>query len=53
MLEHGSPQRDGTLGWLLLARFPVALALASWHDTWAASVAIGGPSASAHAGSHE
>ena len=33
---------DRALAWLLLAHFPVVLAIAPIHDTWLAAVAIGG-----------
>ncbi len=42
MLERGRADVDRSLGLLLLAHFPVALALALLHDTWAAAIGIGG-----------
>jgi len=33
---------DRALAWLLLAHFPVALAIAGVHDTWTAALAVGG-----------
>lgn len=33
---------DRLLGWLLLAHFPLALALAAWRGTWTSAVVAGG-----------
>ena len=33
---------DRALAWLLLAHFPVALAIAGVHDTWTAALVVGG-----------
>jgi len=43
MLQRARASVDRTLGWLLLAHLPVALALAVLHDTWGVAVGLGGP----------
>ncbi len=42
MLQRGRTDVDRTLGLLILAHFPVSLALALLHDTWALAIGIGG-----------
>ena len=43
MLSRGRREADRSLGLLLLAHFPVALALATMHGTWGVALAIGAP----------
>ncbi len=42
MLQRGRADVDRTLGALLLAHFPVALALALLHGTWTLALSVGG-----------
>jgi methyl-accepting chemotaxis protein len=42
VLGAGYRLTDRRLGLILLAHFPVALALASWHDTWMTAIVVGG-----------
>jgi methyl-accepting chemotaxis protein len=42
MLQRGRAEVDRTLGLLILAHFPVALALAMLHGTWTLALGVGG-----------
>lgn len=42
LLDAVHRQTDRTLAWLLVAHFPLALALAPLHDTWGIAVGVGG-----------